>query len=132
MIKAALFAFIVILAALVVGCKQQEFSNPIALNPGGDAQDNAEESDNGDVIDIAIKDFAFSPAEIRIKKGIAIRWKNYDSAPHDVTSTIGKELASATLQNNDEYQHAFNEIGTFEYYCSIHPRMKAKVIVENP
>ncbi len=143
--KAVLVIFMVVLAAFLAGCQKQE--KPITT-PGGDAdipsdmikntmEENGPPSDlkegtmqEGKPVMLSIKNFAFEPAELKIKKGTTVKWQNFDSAPHDVTSTTGKELGSATLSANDAYEHAFNEPGTFEYYCSIHPRMKAKVIVE--
>ena len=142
--KAALVIFAVVLAALVAGCQKEK--EPI-MTLGGDAEmpsdinaiqeplsdvkeDAMQEASSDAVVMLSIKNFAFEPAELRVKKGQKAIWQNYDSAPHDVTSVSGTELGSATLSTNDVYEHAFNEIGTFEYYCSIHPRMRAKVIVE--
>ena len=142
--KAALIVFLVVLAALVAGCQKEEESMmtpgrdaeiPMDINtiqePQSDAKEDAmQEASSGAVVTLSIKNFAFEPAELRVKKGQKATWQNYDSAPHDVTSVSGTEIGSATLSTNDVYEHAFNEIGTFEYYCSIHPRMRAKVIVE--
>ena len=130
--QAAFFISLIFIVALLFGCqKEKEPIMPI----GGDAEvpsdiaKNTQESPADMVVMIAIKDFAFEPAELKIKKGEAVGWQNYDSAPHDVTSTTGSELASGRLQTGDEYQHVFNESGIFGYYCTIHPYMKAKIVV---
>jgi plastocyanin len=34
------------------------------------------------------------------------------------------------MDTGGQYDHTFTEPGTYEYYCSVHPHMKAKVIVQ--
>ena len=79
---------------------------------------------------IEISNFAFNPSEIKIKKGETVVWINRDSAPHTVTSDSGNEINSPQLSNEQVYSHSFSNTGTFNYYCSVHPSMKATVIVE--
>ena len=79
---------------------------------------------------IRIANFAFSPAEIRIRKGEAVTWSNEDSVGHTVTSDSGGELGSSLLDKGQTYSHTFNNEGVFSYHCTPHPSMKAKVIVE--
>ena len=79
---------------------------------------------------IEISNFAFNPSEIKIKTGDTITWINKDSAPHTVTSDSGNELNSPQLSNGQNYSRTFSNTGTFNYYCSVHPSMKATVIVE--
>jgi plastocyanin len=77
---------------------------------------------------VLIKGFAFDPATITIAKGITVTWMNMDSAPHTVVAT-GNAFISETLNNGRSFMHTFNETGTFEYKCGIHPNMIGKVIV---
>ena len=79
---------------------------------------------------IEISNFAFNPSEIKIKRGETVVWINRDSAPHTVTSDSGNEINSPQLSNEQVYSHSFSNTGTFNYYCSVHPSMKATVIVE--
>lgn len=81
------------------------------------------------VLQVNIKDFAFNKAEMTIPQGITVRWINADSVDHDVTSSTGK-FESPTLSNGDTWEHTFNDLGTFEYFCSLHPAMKGKIIVK--
>lgn len=75
---------------------------------------------------VEIKDFAFNPATITIEKGTTVTWTNKDSAPHTVT---GDTFGSETLSQGQAFGYIFNEAGTFEYQCHIHPSMRGKVIV---
>jgi hypothetical protein len=34
------------------------------------------------------------------------------------------------LRTDDKFSFKFDEPGTYEYYCSIHPKMRGKVIVQ--
>ena len=78
---------------------------------------------------VSMQNFAFSPAEITIKKGDTVKWTNLDSVAHTVTSDDG-EFDSGLLGQNASWSRTFNEAGTFEYHCTPHPYMKAKIIVE--
>jgi amicyanin len=77
-----------------------------------------------------IKGFAFANTELKIKKGDTIIWTNQDSVGHTVTSDSGSELDSPMIAKGETYSHTFNTVGTFNYHCTPHPNMKAKVIVE--
>lgn len=76
---------------------------------------------------VVIKDFAFSPADMKIKKGTTVTWKNEDSAIHDVKSD---SFESKDLATGDTFQFTFDNAGTFSYICSIHPSMTGTVTVE--
>jgi plastocyanin len=76
---------------------------------------------------IIIKDFAFGPETLTVKKGDTVTWTNQDSAPHQIAGTNFK---SEMLSNGGIYSFTFNEIGKFEYICSVHPSMKGTIIVQ--
>ena len=79
---------------------------------------------------VTIKDFAFSPANITVKKGTTVTWTNQDSTAHTVTETDGKDgPGSGNLDQGKSYSFTFNTVGTFSYDCSIHPSMTGKVTV---
>lgn len=76
---------------------------------------------------VAIQNFAFSPAEMKIKKGDTIVWTNNDTAPHSV---VADSFHSETLQKGQSFRFTFATAGTHDYICGIHPRMTGTVIVE--
>ncbi len=123
---------------LISGCGQEQVDTGKETSSGESntviVPDTAEEpeiiKETPKTYSVGIENFAFSPKEIRIKKGDTITWTNEDSAPHTVTSDTGDELDSQRLNTGQTYTHKFNEKGTFSYYCAIHPSMKGKVIVE--
>lgn len=77
---------------------------------------------------VIIKDYAFNPANIRIKKGDTVTWKNEDIIAHKIKSDT---FGSNDMVNGTTYQYKFENTGTFNYICSIHPSMKGMIIVED-
>jgi plastocyanin len=78
--------------------------------------------------------FAFSPASMTIKAGSTVTWKNMTQVPHTVTSDDGKSFDSGSANpiaaQTGMFSFTFNTPGTFAYHCSIHPYMKATIIVQ--
>jgi len=77
---------------------------------------------------VEIKGFAFDPATITVAKGTTVTWTNMDTVAHTVVAT-DNAFSSETLEKGQSYAYTFNDIGTFEYKCGIHPSMSGKVIV---
>ena len=80
---------------------------------------------------VEIKDFAYSPAAITVKKGTKVTWTNKDSTRHNVSpdNETADFKASELLAQGASYSVTFNTVGTFAYHCTPHPYMKASVIV---
>jgi plastocyanin len=78
---------------------------------------------------VVMKDMAFDPATVTIKAGETVTWTNEDSASHTVVGD-GGEFESDSLSTGDTFSFTFDTAGTYAYHCSIHPSMKASVIVE--
>lgn len=80
---------------------------------------------------VEIKDFAFGPSKITVKKGTKVTWTNQDSAKHDVKPDQESDAfkGSELLAKGESYEFTFNTVGTYSYHCSPHPYMKATVEV---
>lgn len=79
---------------------------------------------------VAIKNFAFSPATLKVKVGTTVTWTNQDTDAHTVTSAgSGGPLHSAALATHATYSYTFTKPGTYAYLCTIHPFMTATVEV---
>jgi plastocyanin len=79
---------------------------------------------------VAIKNFAFSPATLKVKVGTTVTWTNQDTDAHTVTSAAtGGPLHSAALAAHATYSYTFTKPGTYAYLCTIHPFMTATVEV---
>lgn len=79
---------------------------------------------------VTIQGFAFSPADVTVKKGTTVTWTNQDSATHTVTETDGMTGPdSGDLANGKSYSFTYDTVGTFKYHCAIHPSMTGTVTV---
>ncbi len=77
---------------------------------------------------VEIKNLAFNPASIEILKGMTVIWTNNDSTTHTVTSDTNL-FDSGNVNQGQTFEFTFNEIGTFNYHCSIHPEMLGEITV---
>jgi len=75
-----------------------------------------------------IDNFTFKPGVVTVPVGTKIVWENVDDIPHSVVETQGK-FHSPALDTEDKYSFTFDTVGTFEYFCGLHPFMKGKVVV---
>lgn len=80
---------------------------------------------------IEIKDFSFQPKLVTVPVGTKVVWVNKDEEPHTVVST-DKTFLSRALDTDDTFAFTFDKPGTYEYFCSVHPRMTAKIVVTAP
>jgi plastocyanin len=78
---------------------------------------------------VTIDNFSFTPQEITVSPGTTVRWVNQDDVPHTVVSN-DKKFKSKALDTDDKFSFTFTDPGTYEYYCSVHPKMTAKVTVK--
>jgi plastocyanin len=86
-------------------------------------------ADAPEVSQVLIKDFMFSPMEVRIRAGTSVTWVNQDDEPHTVVGDAGL-FRSGALDTAMAFTFRFDKPGTYQVFCSIHPQMKATVIVE--
>ena len=80
-------------------------------------------------IAIKIDNFSFSPATITVPVGTTVRWTNHDDIPHTVVSE-DKVFKSRVLDSDGDFTYTFTKPGTYSYFCSIHPKMVGKVVVQ--
>lgn len=86
--------------------------------------DDVQAADNA----VSISNFTFSPAEIKVRVGDTVTFKNEDDIPHQVIASDGSFKGKA-LDTNDTSMFTFKTIGDFGYFCGLHPHMVGKVIV---
>ena len=78
---------------------------------------------------VRIDNFSFTPAEITVAPGTTVTWTNGDDIPHTVAAT-NKAFRSKVMDTDQHYSFTFTAPGTYEYFCSLHPHMRGKVIVK--
>lgn len=78
---------------------------------------------------VKIDNFSFSPATITVPAGTTVRWTNADDIPHTVVAD-DKTFKSKALDTDDQFTYTFTKPGTYSYFCSIHPKMTGKIVVQ--
>ena len=79
--------------------------------------------------EVKIDNFVFGPAAITVPVGTTVTWINRDDIPHTAVST-DKMFKSKVLDTDEKFSFTFSKPGTYEYFCSIHPKMTGKVLVQ--
>ena len=79
--------------------------------------------------EVKIDNFSFGPGTLAIPVGTTVTWTNRDDIPHTVVSTDGV-FKSKVLDTDEKFAYTFSKAGTYPYFCSIHPKMTGKVIVQ--
>jgi plastocyanin len=80
-------------------------------------------------VDVKIDNFSFTPATLTVKAGTQITWTNGDDIPHTVVSDA-QSFKSKLLDTDEKFTFTASRPGTYSYFCSIHPKMTGKVVVE--
>lgn len=99
-----------------------EYSLDGADEAGGDGGEEA----------VSISGFAFVPETIEVSPGDTIGWTNEDGVTHTVTAgTPGSATGTfdESLDAGATADVVFDEAGTYEYFCAIHPTMTGTVVV---
>jgi amicyanin len=113
MLKVVVCAVLVAMAGWVAGKRTHLFAAGSANGP----------------VEVKIDNYSFAPAEITVAVGTTVTWVNHDDVPHTVRSMDGA-IKSKALDTDDKFSMTFDKPGTYEYFCSIHPKMTAKVVVK--
>jgi len=78
-------------------------------------------------------DTCFIPSTIEVAPGTTVTWENNDIVPHTVTSGAAGsptgEFDSGLSPAGATFEHTFEEVGTYPYFCLVHPWMAGSVTV---
>jgi plastocyanin len=87
------------------------------------------ESTSSDASAVKIDNFSFTPTTVTVPAGTTVTWTNADDIPHTIVSD-DQSFKSKALDTDEQFSYTFTKPGTYSYFCSIHPRMNAKVVVQ--
>ena len=79
--------------------------------------------------EVKVDNFTFGPESLTVAVNSTVTWVNKDDVPHVIASSDGL-FKSKALDTDDKYSYTFAKAGTYAYYCSIHPKMVGKIIVQ--
>jgi plastocyanin len=106
---------------------EEEPSAPSAVDvslPEGSSFPGCEETDE-----------CFIPSMVTVSVGGTVTWTNDDTAAHTVTSGALPDgpdgiFDSSILMSGKTFEHTFDEEGSYDYFCVVHPWMTGNVTVE--
>jgi amicyanin len=79
--------------------------------------------------EVKIDNFSFGPGTLTVPVGTTVTWTNRDDIPHTAVSTEGA-FKSKVMDTDEKYSFTFTKPGTYPYFCSIHPKMTGKIVVQ--
>jgi plastocyanin len=80
-------------------------------------------------MEIKVDNFTFGPASLTVPVNSTVTWINKDDIPHVIASNDGL-FKSKALDTDNKFSYTFSKAGTYAYYCSIHPKMQGRILVQ--
>lgn len=118
-----IFSAVVVVGLLTVAAFVPHGARLDLAAAGAPAEVHAE-----DGVTVVIDNFSFMAPTLTIPAGTKVTWINHDDVPHTIVSTEQK-FKSKAIDTDEKFSFVFTDPGTFPYFCSIHPKMVANVVV---
>ncbi len=117
------------------GCSSPE-DNAYKLSPEKESSTSVPQMDTYSKVEkagpnsftVEIMQMKFQPAELIVKKEDTVIFINRDIVTHDVTEESNKAWSSSSLPTGKSWRLVV--IKSSNYYCTIHPMMKGKLLVQ--
>ena len=72
----------------------------------------------------------FNPADLQVKVGDSVKFNNDDTVAHAVLVKGPHESNLGQIKPGDAKSVSFDQPGTYEAKCAIHPKMKLTITVQ--
>jgi plastocyanin len=95
----------------------------------GSSSVTANDQPSAATAEVKIDNFSFGPQTVTVPVGATVTWINRDDIPHTVVSTDGV-FKSKVRDTDEKFSYTFAKAGTYPYFCSVHPKMTGKVVVQ--
>jgi plastocyanin len=75
-----------------------------------------------DPAEVTALDNTFNDEAIRVHAGTTVRWTNHGHQDHDIAPAEGHGWGAdvGDFAPGDVYEYTFDQVGTYNYYCTIH------------
>jgi len=84
-----------------------------------------------DIVNVEINKFKFIPQQLIVEVGDTVIWTNKEKRQyHSVWFKTLTAIEPDYFFPEETYQRTFNEVGTFNYECGPHPKMKGLIVVK--
>ena len=117
------------IALFASGCGGGD-SKDTGTAPAAPAQTQGDAPSSAEATTVTMKDIAYAPKDITVKKGTLIRWVNEDSVEHNVVAEEGATFKSDLFEKGGTYETKVGNTGKISYVCTIHPGMTGTITVE--
>ncbi|MFC5531937.1 plastocyanin/azurin family copper-binding protein [Cohnella yongneupensis] len=97
-------------------------------SPSPSASNDSGDDDASKEVVVEIKGYAFSTADLKIKKGTTVTFINRDKVKHSATADDGS-FDTGLIAQDESAQVKFDTVGTFTYFCKPHNYMTATITV---
>ncbi|MFZ1077630.1 MAG: plastocyanin/azurin family copper-binding protein [Nitrosotalea sp.] len=121
----ALFGVLTLVAILAIAPSAfAESGTTVNISAGAGASPNCSQTKN-----------CFDQDVITVAPGTTVTWQNNDKVSHTVTSgnpsdnQTGTIFDSSLIASGKDFSFTFNNPGTYNYFCQVHPWMTGQVIV---
>jgi glucose/arabinose dehydrogenase/plastocyanin/quercetin dioxygenase-like cupin family protein len=85
---------------------------------------------------VVMQNNSYQPQRITVEAGTAVRWVNQDGVAHTVTSGTPQNptgrFDSGTMQQGQRFSFTFEQPGTYQYFCRVHPAQMRAVVEVRP
>ena len=89
----------------------------------------ARSEDKSSPTEVRVDNFSFAPETLTVTVNSTVTWVNKDDVPHVIAGNDGL-FKSKALDTDDKFSFTFDKVGTYPYYCSVHPKMVGKIVVK--
>jgi len=80
-------------------------------------------------VSVDMVNISFKPKTVSVEPGDDVTWTNKDTAQHNAVGQGSADFDTGLLKKGETASVPFNDTGTFEYICTVHPIMKGTVKV---
>ena len=117
---------VVVLALLAAGCGSGSH-----LRAHSATQTTTSTPDSSGTLHIVMRSLYFTPTTVDANVGQRVVWTNEDSSPHNVTYVSGPKFRSSrpVMRPGAKFSLRLRHPGTIHYFCTLHPWMKATIVV---
>ena len=130
----AIIAAVLIVIGVAIAIAQSSKDNNQPVNNANSNSQNQQQNNtannsttNGSV---TIRNMMFTPSQATVLKGESVIWSNNDNTEHTVTIDHGNGPDSDAIQPGSTFSYKFNEAGSYQYHCKLHPSMRGTIVVK--
>jgi len=118
--------FVLMSVVSMIAIATSAYADVTVTNAAGSSAPGCEETADG----------CFIPSPVTIPMGGTVTWENNDTAAHTATGGSATEgpsgvFDSSLIMAGSSFSHTFEDAGSYDYFCMVHPWMSGLVIVED-